>query len=130
MSIAVTAASGQLGRAVVRALIAHPDAPEVVGLARTPAKAADLGIEVRPGDYNEPEQLADSLRGVDAVLLVSGLDPPSCASRSIATSSTPHAVRACAKWSTRASRAPTRTRPSRRSSRATGAPSRTCARAA
>ena len=76
MSIAVTAASGQLGRAVVRALIAHPDAPEVVGLARTPAKAADLGIEVRPGDYNEPEQLADSLRGVDAVLLVSGLDAP------------------------------------------------------
>jgi NAD(P)H dehydrogenase (quinone) len=76
MTIAVTAASGQLGREIVRALQATPGVGSIVGLARTPAKAQDLGIDVRPGDYGRPDQLAVSLAGVDAVLLVSGMDAP------------------------------------------------------
>lgn len=76
MKIAVTAASGKLGREIVSALIEDLGASSVVGLARTPKKAADLGVEVRPGDYAQPGQLASSLTGVDSVLLVSGMDAP------------------------------------------------------
>jgi NAD(P)H dehydrogenase (quinone) len=76
MTVAVTAASGQLGSAIVRALDALPDAGPVVALARTPDRAAQLGVEVRPGDYDDREQLVKSLQGVDTLLLVSGMDPP------------------------------------------------------
>ena len=53
MRVAVTAASGQLGSEIVKALVALGDGTEVTGLARTPKKAEHLGIAVRPGDYNE-----------------------------------------------------------------------------
>ena len=76
MKVAVTAASGRLGSEIVKALLEHPSAPEVVGLARTPGHAEHLGVEVRPGDYDNPGELQDSLDGVDAVLLVSGMDAP------------------------------------------------------
>lgn len=76
MSYAVTAASGKLGAAIVQALKSMHGAEAVVGLARTPDNARDLGVEVRPGDYEQPEQLTKSLAGVDAVLLVSGMDAP------------------------------------------------------
>ncbi|MEM1237330.1 MAG: SDR family oxidoreductase [Pseudomonadota bacterium] len=76
MKIAVTAASGQLGRAAVAALLELNDGNEVIGLARSPEKAADLGIDVRAGDYDAPDQLRAALDGVDAVLLVSGMAPP------------------------------------------------------
>jgi len=76
MTIAVTAVSGQLGAEIARKLIALPQAGPVVGLARTPAKAEALGIEVRPGDYSRRDQLDASLAGVDVVLLVSGLEAP------------------------------------------------------
>ena len=48
----------------------------IIGLARTPAKAAHLGVEIRRGDYNNREELEASLQGIDAVLLVSGMDAP------------------------------------------------------
>ena len=55
---------------------AAPDGVPVIGLARTPAKVTGLGIEVRPGDYDQPEQLRTSLAGVDALVIVSGMAPP------------------------------------------------------
>lgn len=73
---AVTAVSGQLGHEIARKLIALPGGDPVIGLARTPAKVTDLGIEVRPGDYDEPDQLKASLEGVDALVIVSGMAPP------------------------------------------------------
>ncbi len=76
MKVAVTAASGQLGTQVVNALAAVVPSEDIVGLARTPDKAKHLGIEVRPGDYNEREVLEESLQSVDTVLLVSGMDAP------------------------------------------------------
>ncbi|WP_083891156.1 NAD(P)H-binding protein [[Leptolyngbya] sp. PCC 7376] len=76
MKIAITAASGQLGWAITNATIALVGKANVVGLARTPEKAKDLGIEIRPGDYNDPSALKTSLQGIDAVLLVSGMDAP------------------------------------------------------
>lgn len=76
MTIAVTAVTGKLGGEVVRTLLAMPAVDSAVGLARTPAKAQGLGIEVRPGDYDQRGQLTTSLAGVDALLLVSGMAAP------------------------------------------------------
>ena len=71
MTIAVTAATGQLGRLVVAKLKAKRPASEIVALARHPAKAADLGVAVREADYSKPETLAKALAGVDTLLLIS-----------------------------------------------------------
>ncbi len=76
MKIAVTAVSGHLGGEIAQALKAQHGAESVVGLARTPKNAEGLGIEIRPGDYDQPDQLLASLAGVDAVLLVSGMAAP------------------------------------------------------
>lgn len=75
-SIAVTSASGQLGSEIVKAAIEIIGNENVIGLARTPQKAEHLGVEIRPGDYNSQADLESSLQGIDAVLLVSGMDAP------------------------------------------------------
>ena len=71
MTIAVTAATGQLGRLVVASLKAKRPTSEIVALARHPAKAADLGVAVREADYSKPETLAKALAGVDTLVLIS-----------------------------------------------------------
>jgi len=76
MTYAVTAVSGQLGREITCKLIALPGGAPVIGLARSPGKVSDLGIEVRPGDYDRPGQLQTSLAGVDALVIVPGMAPP------------------------------------------------------
>ena len=76
MKIAVTAASGQLGAAIVRATIEVEGRDNVVAVARTPTKAQSLGVEVRPGSYDKPGELQHAFEGIDAVLLVSGMDAP------------------------------------------------------
>lgn len=76
MKIAITAASGNLGSAIVKATVALVSKENVIGLARTPDKAKHLGVEVRPGDYNDQKQLEQSLQSVDTLLLVSGMDAP------------------------------------------------------
>lgn len=76
MKIAITAASGQLGTEIVKATVALVSKDNVIGLARTPEKAKGLGIEIRSGDYNDKNVLEKSLRSVDALLLVSGMDAP------------------------------------------------------
>ncbi|ATW05091.1 SDR family oxidoreductase [Sphingorhabdus sp. YGSMI21] len=75
MTIAVTAASGQLGSAIIRALSQITDEP-IIGLARSPEKAAGLGVEIRPGDYADREQMEKSLAGIGTLLLVSGMAAP------------------------------------------------------
>lgn len=72
MKIAITGASGQLGRLVIEGLRNKVPASDIVALARTPSKAADLGVEVREADYNRPETLDQALAGVDSLLLISG----------------------------------------------------------
>ncbi|MEO0357852.1 MAG: NAD(P)H-binding protein [Pseudomonadota bacterium] len=74
--IAVTTASGQLGQATVHALARLDHIDQVIGLARTPANADTLDIEIRPGDYDRPDQLATSLKDVDALVLISGNQDP------------------------------------------------------
>lgn len=73
---AITAASGQLGSEIVKAVVDIVGPENVVGLARTPRRAESLGVEIRPGDYGSRVDLDESLQGVDAVLLVSGMDRP------------------------------------------------------
>jgi NAD(P)H dehydrogenase (quinone) len=70
---AVTGATGHLGRLAVAELLARGvPATDVVALARTPEKAADLGVPVRRADYADPTTLPTALAGVDVPLLVSG----------------------------------------------------------
>ena len=71
MTIAVTGATGQLGRIVIRKLRAKVPPDSVIALARSPQKAADLGVTVRPGDYARPAELATSLAGIRTLLLIS-----------------------------------------------------------
>lgn len=73
MTIAITGATGQLGRAAIAALIAR-GATDVVALARDPAKAADLGVAVRAFDYHAPTSLTPALAGVDTLVLISSND--------------------------------------------------------
>jgi len=72
MKIGVTGATGQLGRLVVGKLKEKGLAEYVVALVRTPEKAADLGVEAREFDYNNPNQLVGALNGIDKLVLISG----------------------------------------------------------
>lgn len=70
MTIAVTGATGQLGRLAIAALKARGASP--IALARDPAKAADLGVEARAFDYSNPDPAA--LNGVETLVLISSND--------------------------------------------------------
>jgi NAD(P)H dehydrogenase (quinone) len=70
MTIAVTGATGQLGRLAVAALKTRGASP--VALARDPAKAADLGVETRAFDYTRADPAA--LKGIDVLVLISSSD--------------------------------------------------------
>jgi NAD(P)H dehydrogenase (quinone) len=73
---AVTGASGHFGRRVVEELLARGiRGAEIVAVARTPAKAADLagrGVQLRVADYSRSETLPAALAGVQRLLLISG----------------------------------------------------------
>ncbi|MDB5973100.1 MAG: qorB [Hydrocarboniphaga sp.] len=71
MTIAITGATGQLGRLVVDRLKTKVPVADIAALVRSPAKAADLGIPVRPADYAKPATLAAAVSGVDTLLLIS-----------------------------------------------------------
>jgi len=72
MKIAITGATGQLGRLAVEKLKEKTATENLVALVRNPSKAEDLGIEARVFDYSKPETLVDSLQGIDTLFLISG----------------------------------------------------------
>jgi NAD(P)H dehydrogenase (quinone) len=72
MTIAITGATGQLGRLAIGALKARGQSP--IALVRDPAKAADLGVEARVFDYKATETLAPALKGVTTLVLISSND--------------------------------------------------------
>ncbi|MFI5719500.1 SDR family oxidoreductase [Nocardia sp. NPDC051750] len=76
MTIAVTGATGHLGRLVVAALIERGvDPSTVVAVVRDAAKATDLtarGVQVRVADYTDRDALTAALDGVGKLLLISG----------------------------------------------------------
>ncbi len=73
--LALTAATGQLGRLVTAQLLSRfPERPPVA-VVRDPAKAADLaaqGVVVRAADYADGPALVRAFAGVESLLLISG----------------------------------------------------------
>lgn len=74
MTYAITGASGQLGRLAAERLTATADPADIVLITRRPESLADFsarGIEVRRGDFDQPDTLSAAFAGVDRLLLVS-----------------------------------------------------------
>ena len=87
MKIAITAASGHLGLAILNELKrllevqytpqgelvegSEDQTSRLVAIARDPSKLDDSGIEVRQGDYGSVEQMQQAFVGIDTVVLVS-----------------------------------------------------------
>lgn len=72
--IAITGATGQLGRLVADRLLALAPGRPFAALVRDTAKAAALtarGVEPRRADYDDTGALDQALRGVDTLLLIS-----------------------------------------------------------
>ena len=70
MTLAVTGATGQLGRLVIQRLT-KKNTKNLVALVRSPQKAHDLGVPARQADYDRPETLEAALNGVETLLLIS-----------------------------------------------------------
>ena len=72
--IAVTGATGQLGRLTLAALQRLAPNTPIVAAIRNPAKAQDLkapNVEIREADYDRPDTLVAAFKGVDKLLLIS-----------------------------------------------------------
>jgi NAD(P)H dehydrogenase (quinone) len=52
MTIAITGATGQLGRLVIKRLKKQVPAADLVALVRSPAKASDLGVSPQHGAHH------------------------------------------------------------------------------
>ncbi|MCW1932098.1 NmrA family NAD(P)-binding protein [Pararhodobacter zhoushanensis] len=73
-TIAITGATGQLGRLAIAALKTRAPGATLIALVRDPAKAVDLGVDARAFDYTAPATLAAPLKGVDVLVLISSSD--------------------------------------------------------
>jgi len=72
--IAITGATGQLGRLVIQNLLNTVPASQIVAAVRNRAKAAELaalGVQVRQADYAQPATLEAAFQGVTKLLLIS-----------------------------------------------------------
>jgi NAD(P)H dehydrogenase (quinone) len=73
--IVITGASGQYGRLATDMLIEKGLADRLILITRSPAKLADRaaqGCDIRYGDYDKPETLAEAVKGAEKMLLISG----------------------------------------------------------
>lgn len=76
--IAITGANGQLGELVVKALLKHTRADQIIAAVRSPEKAdaiKSLGTQIRQADYDRPETLAEAFHCVEKLLLISAVIP-------------------------------------------------------
>jgi NAD(P)H dehydrogenase (quinone) len=72
--IAITGATGQLGRLVISSLLKKIPADDIIAIVRSVEKAKDisaLGVKVRQADYNQPASWDAALQGAEKVLLIS-----------------------------------------------------------
>jgi NAD(P)H dehydrogenase (quinone) len=77
MSIVITGATGQLGGLVIQNLLKTVSASEIVAVVRNVEKAsalATLGVEIRQGDYLDPESLQKAFADADKLLFISSPD--------------------------------------------------------
>lgn len=71
MKVAVTAASGRLGRAVLKYLSDEIGAENVVAIVRSPEQAELAAVEKRRGDYQSVDEIAAACEGTDTVIMIS-----------------------------------------------------------
>jgi len=74
MTLAITGASGQLGRLTADALLRRAEADDVVLITRDPSRLAEYaakGVDVRAGDFGDPASLAGAFAGVERLLVIS-----------------------------------------------------------
>lgn len=74
MKIIVTGATGSLGVLVVQHLLRKVPAGHIAAVARNLQKAAplaELGIEIRQGDYNDPQSLQEAFKDGTKLLFIS-----------------------------------------------------------
>jgi len=71
MKVAVTAASGRLGHAILKVLSDEIGAENVVAIARSPEKVELPAIEKRRGDYQSIDEIAAACAGIDVVIMIS-----------------------------------------------------------
>ena len=77
MRVVISGAAGQLGRLVADQLLGQLSPAEVILVTRDPgglAEYAELGADVRYGDFDEPASLANAFLGGDRLLLISTMD--------------------------------------------------------
>ncbi|UQZ74527.1 NAD(P)-dependent oxidoreductase [Niallia circulans] len=74
MKLLVTGATGKLGSKIANVLLAKVPADQLAVSVRNPEKAEDLrakGVDVRHGDFDQPETLAAAFKGIDRLLIIS-----------------------------------------------------------
>lgn len=77
MKILVTGATGNLGSLVVESLLKSVPAENLAVSVRDPKKAEHLkalGVDVRFGDFHQPESLVSAFAGIDRLLIISSGD--------------------------------------------------------
>ena len=69
LTVAVTGATGDIGKPLLRALDRAREVERVVGMARRPFDPGPLRkVTYRPGDVTNPDHVADLVRGADVVV--------------------------------------------------------------
>ena len=74
--IAISGASGDLGRKIAARVLEQRDPGDVVLISRTPDQLRDRaaqGVKVFAGDYNDPAALERAYAGCETLMLISGL---------------------------------------------------------
>lgn len=69
--VAVTGATGALGRIAIEKLKERIPSENIVALVRDPDKAQNLGVEVRTADYDNLDSYRMALKGIDRLYLIS-----------------------------------------------------------
>lgn len=71
MKIAVTAASGRLGHAILRHLAEAVPVDDIVAIARSPERVKAQDIEVRTGDYASIGSMTAAFAGIERAIMIS-----------------------------------------------------------
>ena len=71
MNIAVTAASGRLGHAILEKLVRDQGPESIVAVARSPERVRIAGIHKRQGDYQSVSDMTAALADVDTAVMIS-----------------------------------------------------------
>lgn len=72
MTVVITGANGEFGRIALATAIEAAPGERVIASVRDPERAIDLverGIEVRPGSFDDPDQLREAFAGAETVLV-------------------------------------------------------------